>query len=120
MKRHIFTLSILLVLLSTKSLSQGCYYPASFSWVNNGGVVNFTNTSQMISSSVWDFGDGNTSTLTDPAHIYSSPGTYTVTLYLTYNWNLGVYGSFSCNSTAYSTLTVNYVPDNPDDYGWHG
>ena len=101
----------------TKSFSQGCYYPASFSWTNNEGVVNFTNTSQMISSSEWDFGDGNSSTLTNPAHIYSSPGTYTVTLYLTYNWNLGVYGSFSCSSTAYTTLTVNYVPDNPEDYG---
>ena len=98
----------------TKSFSQGCYYPASFSWINNEGVVNFTNTSQMISSSEWDFGDGNSSTLTNPAHIYSSPGTYTVTLYLTYNWNLGVYGSFSCSSTAYTTLTVNYVPDNPE------
>ena len=29
---------------------------------------------------LWDFGDGNTSTLENPEHIYAVPGTYTVTL----------------------------------------
>jgi PKD repeat protein len=28
----------------------------------------------------WDFGDGNTSTAQNPAHVYTTPGTYTVTL----------------------------------------
>ncbi len=28
----------------------------------------------------WDFGDGNTSTLENPTHLYNSPGTYIVTL----------------------------------------
>jgi len=31
----------------------------------------------------WDFGDGNSSTLTNPAHTYSRPGTYTVNLTVT-------------------------------------
>ncbi len=34
-------------------------------------------------SSYWDFGDGNSSTLTDPVHSYSSPGVYNVTLTIT-------------------------------------
>ena len=29
---------------------------------------------------MWDFGDGTTSNLENPSHIYTSPGTYTVTL----------------------------------------
>ncbi|MEZ4975907.1 MAG: PKD domain-containing protein [Flavobacteriaceae bacterium] len=29
----------------------------------------------------WDFGDGTTSTLEDPSHVYTSPGTYTISMY---------------------------------------
>ena len=36
-----------------------------------------------ISSFLWDFGDGNTSTLQNPTHIYPTQGTYTVKLYYT-------------------------------------
>jgi len=31
---------------------------------------------------IWNFGDGKTSTAQNPVHTYSSPGTYTVTLYV--------------------------------------
>lgn len=43
-------------------------------------AVNFTNTSQNASSYFWTFGDGNTSTDTNPEHIYASPGNYVVKL----------------------------------------
>jgi parallel beta-helix repeat protein len=36
----------------------------------------------------WDFGDGNNSTLQNPAHIYETPGTYTVSLTVTDEYNL--------------------------------
>lgn len=43
--------------------------------------VVFTNTSTgTIASSLWSFGDGVTSTATDPSHLYTSAGTYTVGL----------------------------------------
>lgn len=48
-----------------------------------GEPVFYTGTSGFnISNWLWDFGDGNTSTLNSPnqSHIYSNPGTYDVTL----------------------------------------
>ncbi|THV56050.1 PKD domain-containing protein, partial [Flagellimonas alvinocaridis] len=33
-----------------------------------------------VVSHSWDFGDGGSSTLADPVHTYSSPGSYTATL----------------------------------------
>jgi gliding motility-associated-like protein len=40
----------------------------------------FTNTSLGGSSFLWNFGDGTTSTASNPTHLYTSPGTYRVTL----------------------------------------
>ncbi len=40
----------------------------------------FVNTSINTSSSLWDFGDGTTSTRTHPFHKYAAPGTYTIKL----------------------------------------
>lgn len=44
--------------------------------------VNFTNNTDpnIVVSSIWDFGDGSTSTLTDPSYTYTEPGIYSVTL----------------------------------------
>lgn len=38
--------------------------------------VRFTNTAVNARSITWDFGDGNTSVLTDPVHTYTLPGIY--------------------------------------------
>lgn len=53
---------------------------ASFSFTADTTTVVFTNTSQVSSSFIWNFGDGTTSTETNPTHTYTAPGTYTVTL----------------------------------------
>ncbi|MEL6866178.1 MAG: PKD domain-containing protein, partial [Bacteroidota bacterium] len=45
-----------------------------------GQSISFQNTSIDIRGSTWDFGDGNTSILDNPSHIYDSAGVYTVTL----------------------------------------
>ena len=42
--------------------------------------VTFTNFSQNATAYQWDFGDGNSSTESDPVHVYDAPGTYTVIL----------------------------------------
>jgi len=43
-------------------------------------TVNFTNQSSGATSYLWDFGDTQTSTATNPSHDYTAAGTYTVTL----------------------------------------
>jgi len=42
--------------------------------------IKFTNQSENSVSYNWDFGDGETSTETNPSHVYSAGGTYTVLL----------------------------------------
>lgn len=53
----------------------GCSYdPVCFTDISTYTAGN------TITSWFWNFGDGNTSTLQHPCHVYSSPGTYLVTL----------------------------------------
>ncbi len=56
---------------------------ANFTFSKNKLVVSFTDTStdaeNNISSRSWNFGDGSTSTATNPSHTYAAPGRYTVT-----------------------------------------
>lgn len=53
---------------------------AAFTFNANALTVIFTNNSSDFQGSLWDFGDGMTSTERDPVHTYAAPGTYTVTL----------------------------------------
>lgn len=75
---------------------------ASFTRVPTAGpvplTVVFTNTSQNATSYLWDFGDGTTSTETNPSHVYTTPGTYMVQLTAT--------GPNGTHSTS-ATVTVN-------------
>jgi len=75
--------------------------------------VNFLNFSQGDSASLWNFGDGNTSTFRDPIHLYTSTGTFTVTLI-----SYGPGGNDTLVKTNYITTsappadpTVNQVAD---------
>lgn len=43
-------------------------------------LFTFTNTSSGLASVLWDFGDGDTSNLTNPTHAYFNSGTFLVTL----------------------------------------
>ena len=63
-------------------------------------AVNFTNQSSGATSYLWNFGDTQTSTATNPSHTYTSAGTYTVTLTAT-----NACGSDQLVRTNYITVT---------------
>jgi gliding motility-associated-like protein len=72
-------------------------------------TIQFTNQSIDAFTYVWDFGDGTTSTSTNPVHVYpSEPADYVVTLYA-YN-ELGCYDSMILTITVWEDLLV-YVPN---------
>jgi PKD repeat protein len=58
-----------------------CDFPVSdFSYMIDSFTVVFENLSFFTDSYIWDFGDGNISTLENPVHTYELEGEYTVTL----------------------------------------
>ena len=66
--------------------------------------VHFTDSSTNAAQWNWFFGDGNTSNQKNPAHTYTTPGTYSITLTTT--------DSFGCNGffTWPKTVEMNYAP----------
>ncbi len=73
-------------------------FTASPTTIKAGQSIQFTDQSTNSPTSwSWDFGDNSSSTLQSPSHIYSSPGSYEVTL--TVNNSLG-----SSSKTGYITV----------------
>ena len=71
----------------------------------------FTNTSIGGAQFLWDFGDGTTSTLDDPTHLYSTVGSYKVRLIAT--------DTATCNkidTSSYFTVTVSPNPKSTFTY----
>ncbi len=49
-------------------------------WIDEPVVFTNTTTAPVVPTYLWDFDDGTGSTLANPGHLYTTPGTYTVTL----------------------------------------
>ncbi len=64
--------------------------------------VNFTNTSTGASSYSWDFADGNTSVATNPSNVFTTSGSYIVTLIST----SGCPGSYTLEIVVNDGLTL--------------
>ena len=64
--------------------------------------TNYTLSNDPITSTVWDFGDGNSSGATSPSHNYTSPGTFIV--------KLSVNTQFQCPSSFVDTVRVYRTP----------
>lgn len=77
----------------TAPVTSGCVTPFT---------VNFQNTSSNASSFIWDFGDGNTSTLVNPSHTYNTYGNFNVTL----NANGGACGTDSTLKSSYISVST--------------
>lgn len=66
--------------------NNNCKLYPGFTYTKDGLTVTFTNTSTTDFPPMtyhWDFGDGSTSSVTNPVHTYAEPGFYTVTLTVT-------------------------------------
>lgn len=74
---------------------------ASFNYTQNFFTASFNNTSSNATSYHWNFGDGNTSDLQNPNHVFPTNGTYTVTL-VAYS---------ACGDSAVATQVVNINPN---------
>lgn len=70
------------------------------------GTVNFEDLSTGIAQSwSWDFGDGSTSSVQNPSHTYTAPGTYDVTLIAT-----NTIGADTLTQVAFITVTTPAAP----------
>lgn len=79
------------------TVSNNCVNaPASFT--PNASVMNLGT----IASWLWDFGDGNTSTLQNPTHVYLTAGTFNVTL--------SVSDTIGCINSATKVLSIFAIP----------
>ena len=104
-------------------VDNGCGYDTAFTTItvfpapvasasNNGPTcandsIQFTGTASLSSGWVagwrWEFGDGDTSALQNPVHVYDSSGTYTAKLIVT--------SSNGCQDSAFTTVTVLATPN---------
>ncbi len=84
---------------------------AAYSYVSNGLTVTFSDSSSdpdgSIASRSWNFGDGSTSTASNPSKTYSAAGSYTVVLTVTDN--LGASNSTSKTVVVTSTPSGNVL-----------
>ncbi len=78
---------------------------ADFNYNIAGTTVSFTNTSSNGTSYWWDFGGGNTSTLTNPSHDYDWGGTHYATLVAINN---------GCYDTTYVALNIIGIEENSE------
>jgi PKD repeat protein len=80
----------------------------NFSSLPDSACVNelfqFTNSSQNLSSTSWSFGDGGSSSLSNPLHAYAASGIYPVTLTGTSNTN-------GCTASITKNVIVSIQPD---------
>jgi PKD repeat protein len=104
---QVFNLAGSNTIVQNQMIEVGAAPEAAFSYVVDQTTVEFTNETVGVGTYLWDFGDGNTSTMVSPTHTYTDGGTYTVTLTVTNN----------CGTTTF-TETVSVEPNSVFDVEW--
>jgi gliding motility-associated-like protein len=80
----------------------------------------FANTSEPFDIILWDFGDGNTSTLENPTHQYLSSGTYTVNVKVTSGSDVAeTISEITIYETPIATKPSNLLPCDANNDGFH-
>ncbi len=101
---RILLVTAMVFLFSIKGFTQ-CF--ADFSMSVNGSTVNFmsqaTTSQGFIASYYWNFGDGSTSFIANPVHVYPAPGTYNIQ-HIVQN-NLG-----TCADTVIMLVSISPAP----------
>jgi PKD repeat protein len=86
MKRQVLLLAFVFFLFAGLSCYKKTVIPvADFSFHGSNDTIvpdtlTFRNLSQNASTYEWNFGDSHSSTATDPVHVYTVAGSYTVVL----------------------------------------
>jgi PKD repeat protein len=96
------------------SVTVGTSVTASFVVTPSAGLAGVTSfvcsdTSSGATSWSWNFGDGGTSTAQNPAHVYASPGTYTIQL----TANGQSFASHAVSVSSGIAADFSYTPLNP-------
>jgi PKD repeat protein len=92
---------------------------ADFDYQIDDFTVDFDNQSQFGDSYHWDFGDGESSTLTNPIHVYDEDGVYTVTLTTTNECGSDTYTvEIEIITTPFADFASSDPSDNADSYSW--
>ena len=95
---------------------------ASFTWQSSNlaapSTVVFTNTSSNATNYSWTFGDGGTSSIKSPTHIYTTAGAFTVTLTSTGTGGTDTYSqtiiiSNAATKVVIDTITVSNITTQP-------
>ncbi len=82
---------------------------AAFETATNDNVVSFSNGSTGADTYSWDFGDGDTSSLTTPEHAYATSGTYDIVLV----------AANDCGTDTFTQSVTLILTDAPDLTAWN-
>lgn len=108
---------LIFALYSFTPLISGAQVVANFSATPISGCaplnVAFTNLSTGAATYSWNFGNGNTSTATSPGAIFSTPGTFTVTLIATNGTSSTFTSTITVFASPIASFTTSTMPSCP-------